>query len=190
MLKLNAFQAILFIPFIVMGALTTSMTSNSFFGLPKTAITQPKPLQAQKAEELPLPANGEVIRYVTPAPEEQLAPLSIITDGNPNGPHYFIKLANWSTNQTMLTLFLRAGLKTSVEVPLGTYKVKIASGKRWHGINKVFGPTTEYYLIAKSSGDSKMVFEIRNQEVMGHKLILRNVRNGNVRKKPISPKEF
>jgi hypothetical protein len=190
MSKLTVFQKSLLTPLIVIGALIASMTSTSFFGLSKTAIAQPKLSQTQNSEELPLPDNGTVIRYLTPSSEEQLAPLSIITDGNPNGPQYFIKLADWSTNQTVLTLFLRAGLKTSVEVPLGIYKIKIASGTHWYGINKVFGPTTDYSLIAKPSGDSKMVFEAKGKEVIGHELTLRNVRNGNVRRKPISPKEF
>jgi hypothetical protein len=190
MLNLTAFKTSLPTPLIVTSVLTTLITSTCFFDLSNTAIAQPKISQTQNSEELPLPDNGEVIRYLTPSSEEQLASLSIITDGNPNGPQYFIKLADWSTNQTVLTLFLRAGLKTSVKVPLGIYKIKIASGTHWYGINKVFGPTTDYSLIAKPSGDSKMVFEARGKEVIGHELTLRNVRNGNVRRKPISPKEF
>jgi hypothetical protein len=164
--------------------------SNHFLRHGYSAIAQASLAQQSSQNELPLPANGEVTRYLTPLPEQPLAPLNVITDGNPNGPQYFIKLADWSTNQTVLTLFLRAGLKTSVEVPLGIYKIKIASGTHWYGINKVFGPTADYSLIAKPSGDSKMVFEVRGKEVMGHELRLRSVRNGNVRRKPISLKEF
>lgn len=174
----------------ISGILTPIFLFAPAFIQPYTAIAQLKLSQMQNSEELPLPDNGTVIRYLTPSSEEQLAPLSIITDGNPNGPQYFIKLADWSTNQTVLTLFLRAGLKTSVEVPLGIYKIKIASGTHWYGINKVFGPTADYFLIAKPSGDSKMVFEVIGKEVIGHELRLRKVRNGNVKRKPISPKEF
>jgi hypothetical protein len=54
---------------------------------------------------------------------------------------------------------VRSGETASVNVPLGVYKIKIASGEKWYGSNKMFGPQTHYNLIEAQFGDSKVLLK-------------------------------
>jgi hypothetical protein len=85
---------------------------------------------------------------------------------------------------------VRSGETSSVNVPLGIYKIKIASGEKWYGSNKMFGPQTHYNLIETQFGDSKVVFEIKDKQIYGGTLELYNTLSGNVHKKGISSQDF
>lgn len=175
--------------------LATASTMGSLFRhgtfpeIQQTSIDQNKPIYVSQAV-LPLPENGTVTRYLKVSTNQTLAPFKVITSSNAFGQNYFIKLANWSNNKTILTLFIRNGQTASVDVPLGVYKIKVASGKDWYGINHAFGPNTDWSVIENRFGDSKFTFEIRGDQVFGRALKLYNVPNGNVNIKQILLSDF
>jgi hypothetical protein len=139
---------------------------------------------------LNLPRNGSITRHSKPSADEILAPFKVVTRKNFEERNYFIKLTNWSDDKTILTLFVRSGETASANVPLGVYKIKIASGEKWYGSNKIFGSQTKYNIIETQFGDSKVPFEIKDKQIFGRVLELYNTLGGNVHKQDISSKDF
>jgi len=131
----------------------------------------------QKA--LPLPSNGTTRLHVS---LEKEAPFQIKTS---SGNNYLVKLENFSTGSNVLDIFVRSGVSVEVDVPLGTYIVKYASGKTWYGYDHYFGPQTVY-----SKADSLFNFRIEGDKVVGYTITLYGVAGGNLHVTQIDPKEF
>ncbi|MEQ8602936.1 MAG: hypothetical protein RIB45_06425 [Marivibrio sp.] len=53
---------------------------------------------------------------------------------------HFIKLVEARTGETALTLTVAAGERTRTQIPYGRYEFRVASGKTWHGEERLFGP--------------------------------------------------
>lgn len=66
-----------------------------------------------------------------------LAPLEIRTQP---GADYFVKLVDRATGRDALGIYVRGGRPIEVEVPLGDYILKYASGQIWQGEELLFGP--------------------------------------------------
>ncbi len=128
----------------------------------------------------PLPKNGAAIRYFM---EEAIAPLKIVT--KESGQHYFVKIIDWYTGKTLLTIFIRSGQSVNVKLPLGSYKIKYATGKVWYGKTYLFGPETTY-----SEADKKLDFEVSGSQVLGYTIELFLQRHGNLKTKKISAAQF
>lgn len=80
--------------------------------------------------------------------EELIAPLSIRT---PSGDEsYFVKILDLVTGKTIMTLFINAGQILDVNAPLGTYRIRYASGKTWYGEQHLFGPSTRFNEVEKT----------------------------------------
>lgn len=145
------------------------------------AIEPPRKAEPTFSEPVqPLPINGAIKRYVE---DEAIAPLKITT--RESGNHYFVKIVDWYTNRLVCTVFIRSGQFVSLDVPLGTYKLKYATGEQWYGTKFLFGPATTY-----SVADKQFDFEIRGDHVSGYTVELYLRPHGNLKTNRISAEEF
>lgn len=128
----------------------------------------------------PLPVNGAIKRYVK---DEATAPLKIVTRDNSN--HYYVKVVDWYTKKKICTVFIRSGQSVSLHVPLGTYRLRYATGEKWYGTKLLFGPETAY-----SEADQQLDFDIRGEQVHGYTVELYLRPNGNLKTNKITAGNF
>jgi hypothetical protein len=143
------------------------------------------PKSIQKSNNYPsaeLPANATISKNWKASKKELLAPFKIITRGNRN---YFIKLLEEKTSKQMLTIFIRAGESASVDIPLGRYKIRYATGFDWHGEQYLFGVDGLYKEISQISD-----FRIEKNKAIGEVLEFDADVNSNLVSKLISNKDF
>ena len=146
---------------------------------PPSTTAPPKPRPQFTEPELAAPASGEVRRYTTGSP---VSPLQIQSS---TGESYLVKLDDARTGQPVLSVFVRGGQTEEVQVPLGTYTVKYASGDRWYGYKHLFGPDTQY-----SKADRSFTFSFDGHQYSGYTVTLYKVRDGNLSTSKISPDDF
>lgn len=79
-----------------------------------------------------------VFRWYGPQWGRDIAQLTIST---PVGSAFFIKLVD-EAGQTARSYFMRGGTQMTYSVPLGTYKLRYASGPVWCGEDHLFGDDT------------------------------------------------
>jgi hypothetical protein len=126
-----------------------------------------------------LPLNGSIINYSS---KETIAPFEIkASEGN----NYFMKLIDVNNGSTVMTIFIKSGNSVNIEVPLGRYEIKYASGLKWYGYEYLFGPDTRY-----SKANKIFEFEIKDNEVSGYSMTLYQVENGNLKTTSINVKDF
>ncbi len=148
------------------------------------APTTPLPPGPSFSEPVqPLPANGTSRRYWTRSEGEQLAPLKIATAGG--SPNYFIKVVDWERGTPILTVFIRSGQTVNVNVPLGSYRLKYASGTEWYGQKHLFGPDTAY-----GRAQDRFDFAVEGNQVSGYTVELIKQVGGNLRTADIRPEDF
>ena len=58
--------------------------------------------------------------------------------------HYYVKIVDWDTKKKICTVFIRAGQSVNLDLPLGIYRLRYATGERWYGTKFLFGPETTY----------------------------------------------
>lgn len=129
-----------------------------------------------------LPVNGKVKNFWRSTPQTILAPLKIYTKGN---RHHFIKVINPKLNQSVLTVFVQAGRDVSLQVPVGTYEIKYATGTQWYGENDLFGANTFF-----GQAERQLVFQVNGNKVQGYRLHLYPQVGGNLKTKTINRNEF
>jgi hypothetical protein len=142
---------------------------------PPAAPVQP----AFSVPPVPPPYSGSMRRF---APGEDIAPFEIKTSA---GGNYLVKLEDAYDGSDVMDIFVRGGDTVQVDVPLGTYVVKYASGDTWYGYDYLFGPDTSY-----SRAESTFAFSQQGYEVSGYTITLYRVVNGNLSTKTISQAEF
>ena len=128
---------------------------------------------------LPTPSNGETLTYTN---RERVAPFEIKST---RGSNYLVKLTDAGSGALVLTVFVRGGETVNVDVPLGTFIVKYASGDSWYGYDHLFGENTAY---SKASTD--FTFDQSGSEVNGYTITLYEVPYGNLQTERIKPNEF
>ena len=128
---------------------------------------------------VPLPQSGLMHNYTG---KEAIAPFEIQTRVSEN---YYIKLVNIHTGKTEVAIFMRGGETKKMHVPLGTYKIKYASGINWYGENYLFGHKTQY-----TASDKLLTFKIPGSYVEGHTLTLYKVVDGNFSTYKIKADDF
>ncbi|HXG33875.1 MAG TPA: DnaJ domain-containing protein [Bryobacteraceae bacterium] len=129
--------------------------------------------------EKPLPRNGHVWSFTA---LERVAPFEIRAA---RGRHYVVKLVDAFTGTPVLTVFVYSGTSVSIDVPLGTFEVRYASGESWYGDEYLFGPNTEY-----RKADRTFTFEVVGNQVTGFTITLYGVPHGNLPTSAIEPAEF
>ena len=146
---------------------------------PSKPAASPSPVVQFSHPPVAAPAHGAMRSY-TSAPA--VAPLGIETS---YGGYYFVKLEDPTTKRTVLELFVHGGRTVEVNVPLGTYIMKYASGDQWYGREHFFGPQTAY-----SKAESLFYFTEDARGYSGYTVTLYKVAHGNLETERIAPEQF
>ena len=153
---------------------------------PATPPAAARPTQQQLPFDQPalnLPPNGVYRRYWRDTPGEILAPLAVTAPDA--GFHYFVKIVDWSLGTAVLTVFVRSGHTIEVELPIGNYRVRYASGATWYGPKHLFGPSTAY-----GQADKKFDLRVEGDKVAGYTISLARRVGGNLQVTAISAEDF
>lgn len=142
-------------------------------------VTKASDPTASAHPQQPLPPSGSV-RVFTDA--SRIAPLRI--EGT-QGTHNLVKLVDAYTKEDVLTVFVRSGAVVNIDVPLGAYEIRYASGDVWYGYEYLFGARTDY-----SKADRTFVFDSVGQRVTGYTITLYKVTHGNLSTSRIAPTGF
>lgn len=130
--------------------------------------------------EVPRPSSGLYSQNLYEQPA--IAPLEIRSQ---SGSDYFVKVTNQYTGDDISTIYIRGGDTVSIEVPLGTYEIKYASGETWYGDQKLFGTQTSY-----SKADELFTFSDTGYQITGYTITLYQVVNGNLQTITLDPSQF
>ena len=96
-------------------------------------------------------------------------------------------MINYKTD--VLSVFIRAGKTVTIKIPLGSYKLNYANGKKWYGTEFLFGRNTSY-----NAADDVFKFERttdQNYEYFSQwtvELIMQQ--QGNLQTRKINPRDF
>lgn len=121
-----------------------------------------------------------------------IAPLKIETEG---GANYLIKLVNVADAKDQILIYVKGGEAYSTKVPLGSYRVRGASGHSWYGRNDLFGPDTRFFRLKDKRGeavDEAKAFHFRQKGnvIYGLTLSLKKAVEGNMEQETIRRDEF
>lgn len=127
------------------------------------------------------PESGVISNWTGRVPQ---APLAIITSP---GSDYYIKLVDVETGHDAVAIYVRGGRKTQVDVPLGNYRIKYASGETWRGFAHLFGPNemTRY-----SEAQSTFKFQVSGGYISGYTVELIRQSGGNLQTRSIDRSKF
>ena len=114
---------------------------------------------------------------------EGVAPLRIKTPST--GNHYFVKIENAYTHKHLVSYFIQSGDVLEINLPLGTYNIKYASGQQWYGTEHLFGPETAY-----AKADQNFNFRFDGYQYTGYTIELIEQVNGNLKTSHIDPSQF
>lgn len=114
---------------------------------------------------------------------EQIAPFRIVTPSGADS--FYIKLTDASTGVLVMTFFVQGGQSFEAVVPVGTYRVKYATGVTWYGVDFVFGPDTHYSEAAKI-----FEFSVKKNQIAGNTIELTPRGGSNLDTKTISAHQF
>jgi hypothetical protein len=126
-----------------------------------------------------LPPDGEVRMFTT---AQRRAPLGL--DAAP-GQHSVVKLVEASTRATVMTIFVRGGTQVRIDVPVGGYEIRFATGSTWYGYDHLFGRETTFHKVDK-------LFDFRDGEsaLHGFRVTLYPVPGGQLRISTIGRPQF
>jgi hypothetical protein len=114
---------------------------------------------------------------------EQIAPLRIVTPAGTES--YYVKLSDAFTGALAMTFYIYGGQSFETEVPLGTYRIKYATGSTWYGKEHLFGADTSF-----SEADKTFEFSVQGNQISGYTVQLIRQRGGNLHTKSISANQF
>jgi hypothetical protein len=150
--------------------------SNSQYS--SSAPAQPTP-PAFNEQEQSLPYSGTISAGYT----NGVAPFTIRTRND--GVHFYVKMTDASSSQVVGVYFIRSDESVNLQVPLGNYELKYATGKKWYGGNYLFGPDTSY-----SKADTQFNFYNDGNQISGYTVELFQQVNGNLHTTGIPPSQF
>lgn len=129
--------------------------------------------------EVTRPYSGTVQTFTSAS---RIAPLTIQTQ---SGIDYLLKLEDAYTGNQVLSVFISGGRTESIDVPLGNFRIKYATGRNWYGYKYLFGPDTGY-------NKANTTFEFKNTgyQITGYTLTLYSVSNGNLSTSRIGAEAF
>lgn len=134
--------------------------------------------------EQSLPQSGVIKNY---ADTEAIAPFKITTRkySDKTGDNYYIKLIDAKTQKLAITIFVQAGDTIELDIPLGIYQIRYASGKKWYGEQDFFGHFTSY-----NESEELLDFVVEGNRIKGHSIVLYKVANGNFETHSINAENF
>ncbi len=114
---------------------------------------------------------------------EGIAPFRIVTPAG--AENYYVKLIDASNGAPVMTMFVIGGRVFNVDVPLGTYKIRYASGRIWYGEPTLFGPETSL-----NEAATPFTFEVQGDQISGYTVELIKQAGGNLQTRAIPPEQF
>ncbi|HEX8916266.1 MAG TPA: hypothetical protein VF796_28205 [Humisphaera sp.] len=135
---------------------------------------------------LATPPTGVIRSWVDGEPLPQLTASTRRGDG-----HHYLKVEDWRSGRPLVTLFVRDGETATVNLPAGSYRLKVAGGGRsWYGERHLFGTDTVCY-----SAREAFEFVVRtdadgNTEYTGTTVELYKQVNGNLYTTDIAVEDF
>ena len=130
------------------------------------------------------PRNGALLERPN---TQTLAPLSIKTPAGPEEEKedYYIKLTRPGSQETVIGFYVHGGSTREIEVPLGSYELKYATGTNWINTRCHFGVGTVTY-----KARTVLSFEQNDYHIQGHSIELIKQVGGNLQTRRIPPSEF
>jgi hypothetical protein len=116
-----------------------------------------------------------------------IAPLRIVT---PAGANYIIKLVDAATNTEHLLIYIDGGSSFETKVPLGTYKIRGASGSTWYGTTELFGPSTSFFELRTNGAENTFSFTRSGNQIRGREIRLIKQVDGNLETSAIGREQF
>lgn len=116
----------------------------------------------------------------------RIAPFTIETSGTDD---YYIKLVDISSlsgARRGIEFYLRGGDTLDIDVPLGIYELRYATGPDWYGEDLLFGSKTSYH----KADDTFVFYEDDDGTINGWTVELYLQANGNLSTETISAEEF
>ena len=142
-----------------------------------TKAEAPKPAPQFIASGLMRIARGRV--------PDQAILFSVIT---PQGFDYLIKVVDAATDKEAMLIYAKAGTKTSVAVPRGSFKVRGTFGHIWYGMPTMFGDGAQFFRVQENDADH--IFKFERAAENEYVLLLFPTGKGNLKTPPISPADF
>ena len=99
--------------------------------------------------------------------------------------NYLMKFNDYSTNQTIFTVFLNKNENCNIKVPLGNYIITLARGNTWYGDDILFGENTNYMKY-----DKLISFYQDGLNIQGHYIDMTPTPTGNLDTDYISENDF
>ena len=106
-------------------------------------------------------------------------PLKIYTPAKYDS--HYIKINNASTGETYMTIYIREGDSITVYLPVGYYRIRYATGKKWYGFDELFGPDGDYLAFNET---------IAIKKDTKYTLTLYQISDSNLTTKSLSQEEF
>ena len=117
-----------------------------------------------------------------PAAKAVSAPMVPLAIDSYAGTNHFVRLSDAATGRTAMTFFVHGGEPLKIQVPLGDYRLRFASGTKWYGLQHYFGPQdTAYTTVA-----NPLHFRALGPEVFSHRIHL----NAMFGRQRVSKEEF
>jgi hypothetical protein len=159
---------------------TASTSAASRTSTPRfSQVPAPSPTPAFSHPAKPLPKSGT---FWTGSSATRQAPFKITT---PRDGFYYLKLVDYGTGRDVIAIFIDGGDSIEVDVPLGIFELRYASGQIWYGRQFLFGPGTQY-----AKGETPLSFSIVGSYASGNQVTLYKVANGNFETSSITASEF
>lgn len=172
--------------FIFAGPETSTTASRQGPSQPSSSVPARTPVETSvpALQNLPPPVTQSPGVLWNRTGRRLQAPLSIRTG---SGANYYIKLIDENTGSDAVAIYARGGHALNVEIPLGSYRVRYASGETWRGEQALFGPGnhTQY-----SEAGTVFHFRIEGNRVLGYTIELIAQRGGNLPTRRIQPGQF
>ena len=136
--------------------------------LPMYGEAQRKGWLPDLAASTPFPETGSVTVARTIRPAYIKSRLTV----EASEANAVVQLFEPETNRHILSVYVAANNRVTVPVPIGTFRMRLIEGQRWHGPTRYFGPNTSYETAA-----GLMTFEPR----AGHTVDLHRRPDGNLK---------
>ncbi len=166
-----------------------ALAQSGWQGAPSARIAQlsPPPPAAPPADLKPVKINPGVVYNKA---GRGLAPLAV---DSPAGTNYALKLVHASNGREAMMFYVIGGKPFQTKAPLGSYKIRGASGATWYGVKNLFGKDTSYFKLRGKSGGADgdtFTFSRTGNTVHGFRITLIKQKDGNLETDPIKPEEF
>jgi hypothetical protein len=102
------------------------------------------------------------------------APLTLVAPQD-QAKRYAVRLDDWNSGSPVVLIPVEAGHTVTVLVPLGRYRVTMASGSSWFGVGKLFGVLGEEKVAVEP-----LDFVRTNAATTGHRIELKKRIDGNM----------